>query len=176
MNDLILKAKAFATKAHGDINQKRKYTGEPYIVHPASVANRVSKITENANQICAAWLHDTVEDTEATIEDIEREFGKDIMILVEMLTDVSRPDDGNRKIRKEMDRQHSKLASPEAKTVKLADLNDNAYSIIKDGKSFAPVFMSEMELLLDVLKEGDERLYSEAREIVNTYKASRGKR
>jgi (p)ppGpp synthase/HD superfamily hydrolase len=57
------------------------------------------------------------------------EFAKEVVALVEMLTDVSKPEDGNRAVRKEIDRQHTALASPEGKTIKLADLIDNTQSM-----------------------------------------------
>jgi len=66
MTDLELKAKAFATKCHEDIKQVRKYTGEPYINHPAAVVEIVRSVPHTEAMLCAAWLHDTVEDTNAT--------------------------------------------------------------------------------------------------------------
>ncbi len=114
------KAKEFAEKAHASIDQKRKYTGEPYIVHPIEVAAIVATVTEDEAMIAAAYLHDTVEDTETTLEIIEMEFGSDIAALVEQLTDVSRLEDGNRAQRKALDLVHTSKASPRAKTIKLA--------------------------------------------------------
>ncbi|MCH2175428.1 MAG: HD domain-containing protein [Lentisphaeria bacterium] len=166
---LVSKAKEFASNAHAAVNQKRKYTHDPYIIHPAAVAKKVASVTSDQNLIAAAWLHDTVEDTNVTIEQIEDEFGKNIGLLVESLTDVSKPSDGNRKIRKEIDRLHTKQASPGAKTVKLADLIDNSKSILKYGDKFTDVFIHEMELLLEVLSEGDPSLFTEAQAIVRDY-------
>ena len=66
--------------------------------------------------LAAALLHDTVEDTGTPLKDIEAEFGPDVASLVEQLTDVSKPEDGDRKTRKEIDRQHIAKASVRAKT------------------------------------------------------------
>jgi (p)ppGpp synthase/HD superfamily hydrolase len=170
---MIAKARDFATKAHGDIGQVRKYTGDPYIIHPASVAKRVSKVSNDENLVVAAWLHDTVEDTEATLEDIQNEFGKDIHDLVESLTDISTPKDGNRAKRKEIDRQHTALGSPGAHTVKLADLIDNADSIMEYDQGFAKVFIKEKKLLLEVLSDGDQTLFDEAKAIIQNYEMSK---
>ena len=63
--------------------------------------------------------------------------------LVDDLTDVSKPQDGNRATRKELDRQHTAKASPDAKTIKLADLISNSRSIMKDDPNFAKVYMKE---------------------------------
>ena len=83
--------------------------------------------------------------------------------LVADLTDVSRPGDGNRAARKAIDRAHSAQASPRAKTIKLADLTDNCRDICRHDQRFARVFAAEMAALLEVLDEGDERLYRKAR-------------
>lgn len=97
---MINRARKFAEAAHGAINHKRKYTGVPYIVHPASVAKLVSSVTDNIEMICAAWLHDVVEDTPVTLEEIGSEFGGNVVNLVSDLTDLSIPEDRNRAIRK----------------------------------------------------------------------------
>lgn len=171
--DPLRRARRFAIEAHGSIDHRRKYTDEPYHVHPAAVAAKVATVSDDPDLIAAAWLHDTVEDTPVTLEDIEREFGPRIGALVKNLTDVSKPEDGNRKVRKTLDREHSAKGSAGAKTVKLADLIDNAVSIITHDPGFARRFMGEMELLLEVLKEGDGTLMAEAQGIVRDYRAGK---
>jgi len=96
MDDLVKQARLFAIELHQRIDQRRKYSNQPYDVHLKAVADIVSTVSEDQEMIAAAWLHDTVEDTPATIEDIGREFGPSVAKLVEELTDVSRPGDGNR--------------------------------------------------------------------------------
>ena len=157
---LIKKAAKFAAKAHGDISHRRKYTNEPYIVHPAQVAHMVSKVTDDVVMIAAAWLHDTVEDTPVSIEDIRREFGNEVAELVDDLSDVAKPEDGNRAVRNEINRKHTATASPRAKTIKLADLIDNTKSIVEHDHDFAIVYLKEKELVLEVLTEGDQTLYN----------------
>lgn len=164
--ELIGRARAFATEAHGNIDQRRRYTDEPYIVHPAAVAKIVSAVTGDAETIATAWLHDTVEDTGATIEVIEDTFGPSVAELVWWVTDVSRPEDGNRKTRKEIDRRHLAKAPARAKTVKLADLIDNTRSILKHDPKFAAVYIAEKALLLEVLTEGDPTLWRRAKDAV----------
>lgn len=167
VTDVEQKAMTFAYRKHSEIDHTRKYSGKPYIVHPAAVAELVRSVDHTPEMLAAAWLHDTVEDTKATLEQIRKVFGDEIYELVEMLTDVSRPEDGNRKTRKEMDRQHSAKASPEAKTVKLADLIHNSRSIIKQDPGFARVYLREMRDLLEVLKEGNSLLWNRAYEIAH---------
>lgn len=146
----------FATRAHGD--QKRKYTGEPYIVHPIAVAEIVRSVPHTPEMIAAALLHDTVEDTAATLLDIKERFGADVAVLVAWLTDVSTPFHGNRAIRKELDRQHLALAPPAAKTIKLADIIENSRSISVSDPTFWKVYRHEMVRLIDMLKDGDPLL------------------
>jgi hypothetical protein len=159
MNNLCERARDYAISAHSRINQLRKYTFQPYDVHLKSVADLVSMVTDDQEIIAAAWLHDTVEDTPATFEDIEREFGHGVSRLVMDLTDISRPADGNRAIRKEIDRDHTALASSRAKTIKLADLIDNCLDICRHDPEFGALFLRETADLLTVLHEGDQRLY-----------------
>ena len=80
---LIQKAYNYALQKHGE--QKRK-SGEPYIIHPTNVAYTIAEIGLDEKTICAALLHDVVEDTEATYEDIEREFGQEIAEMVDGVT------------------------------------------------------------------------------------------
>lgn len=100
------------------------------------------------------------------IELIEKQFGWCVAKLVAGLTDVSRPEDGNRKKRKEIDRQHTAVQSPACKTIKLADLISNTKSICEHDKEFAKVYVKEKELLLEVLTEGDPVLYKQAYDLM----------
>ena len=168
MTDIERRAKEFAERHHAAIGQTRKYTGEPYILHPAAVVEWVSSVPHTPEMVAAAWLHDTVEDTAATFDEVERVFGLKIAELVEMLTDVSKPSDGNRKARKALDRSHTAQASPAAKTIKLADLIDNSHSIIERDPEFAKVYLAEKSALLEVLTEGDPTLYDMASKIVHS--------
>ena len=85
-NKLILKAYNYAFSHHGD--QLRK-SGEPYIIHPLNVAYILAEIGLDDNTICAALLHDVVEDTEVTEADIKNEFGEEINYLVAGVTKLS---------------------------------------------------------------------------------------
>jgi guanosine-3',5'-bis(diphosphate) 3'-pyrophosphohydrolase len=122
--------------------------------------------------IAAAYLHDVVEDTPVTLEAIELEFGAEVARLVEELTDVSRPEDGNRKTRKAIDREHSAAASPEGQTIKLADLIDNSETITKHDPDFAKVYMREKRALLEVMSDGDRDLQARAWAILRAWEAT----
>ncbi|MCJ8518873.1 (p)ppGpp synthase/HD superfamily hydrolase [Pseudorhizobium tarimense] len=112
--------------------------------------------------IAAALLNDVVEVTPVTIDEIRAEFGEDVTELVEWLTDVSRPSDGNRRVRKHEDLMHLAGAPPAAKIIKLADLIGNTLTISKYDPSFWKVFRREKEALLKVLKEGNVTLWRTA--------------
>lgn len=161
--NLIKKAKIFATRYHN--GQVRKYTNDPYIVHPIAVAEIVKSVPHNNDMICAALLHDVVEDTDCDLTIILSEFNVHICEMVEMLTDVSKKSDGNRKIRRLIDLVHTSMATPEAKTIKLADLIDNTHSIVKYDKDFAITYLREKLNLLEVLKQGNKDLWKQAKEI-----------
>ena len=70
MNDLVRRAREFATSAHKRIGHRRKYSQQPYDAHLKAVANLVAEVSDDQQMIAAAWLHDTVEDTPATHHDI----------------------------------------------------------------------------------------------------------
>ena len=163
---LVERARLFAEAAHGRIDHRRKYTGVAYTEHLRQVADLVSEVTDDPEILAAAWLHDTIEDTPVTVRDIETAFGPALAGLVVELTDVSRPGDGNRAARKAIDLHHLAAASPRAKTVKLADLIDNCLDICANDPGFARTYITEMNALLGVLKEGDNGLYSRASEVL----------
>ena len=148
---LIDKALKFSTAAHAAVNQKRKYTGEDYIVHPIAVSNLVKENGGTDEMIAAALLHDTVEDTDVTREQIAEEFGWKIFKLVVELTDVTKPEDGNRATRKAIEAKRLGMASKEAQTIKLADLIDNTKTIFKYDPKFAKVYIQEKIALLEAM-------------------------
>jgi (p)ppGpp synthase/HD superfamily hydrolase len=175
MSQLVDKARIFAFKAHAE--QKRKYSGVPYISHPAEVVRLLEKIPGVTDEIlAAAWLHDVVEDCNVSLETIESEFGSAVASYVAGLSDVSKPEDGNRKARKLKDLQHTAIQCVEVKSIKLADLISNSLSILledhPDAKAFAKLYIKEKIALMEVLKEGDAGLYALARNLVEDYLAT----
>jgi GTP pyrophosphokinase len=84
--DIIKKAYAFADEAH---RGQLRSSGEPYMIHPADVAQTLAELRLDLPSIVTGLLHDTVEDTHATLEQIEKEFGKDVSELVDGVTKLS---------------------------------------------------------------------------------------
>ncbi len=120
---LFLKALHFAADKHRDQRRKGE-DASPYINHPIHVAQILTEVVgvEDIGVLCAAVLHDTVEDTETTSEDLEREFGSRIAGIVAEVTD----DKGLPKERRKQEQiAHAHFISPEGALVKVADKISN---------------------------------------------------
>lgn len=170
MSAIVEQARAFCVGAHTAVGQVRKYTFEDYHHHPFGVLEILERATDVDDEMrCAALLHDVEEDTQTKNSHIAWFFGKGVAALVSDLTDISKPEDGNREFRKAMDREHTAKASPRAKSIKLADLIHNSCNIMKCDQKFAKIYMPEKRALLEVLTEGDRTLYLIAKKLVDDY-------
>src|SRR5262245_31534927 len=124
--DVIARAREFAARKHAD--HTRKYTGESYFVHLEAVASILQRSGVTAPEtIAAAYLHDTVEDTDTTFDEIIQTFGDQVAELVYWLTDAEK---GKRKSRKLMSAWRLARAPWDAKLIKLADFIDNSATIV----------------------------------------------
>lgn len=150
---LIKEAAELAEKAHR--GQMRKYIGLPYIIHPYSVATAVAGYGGNENAVAAAWLHDVLEDTETTAEEILGWTNPEVLSLVQQLTNPSKMFPSlPRAKRREMDVEHIREASWEAKLVKLADRTDNLLGMLSGDPSaeFRALYVRESEALYSALE------------------------
>jgi (p)ppGpp synthase/HD superfamily hydrolase len=150
------KAIKFAHDAHA--TQTRKYTEEPYIIHPIMVMKLLQSLNYHEDVLCAALLHDVIEDTEITLPIIEKEFGPTVAEYVYYCTEISTLKDGNRIVRKKMDADHYAKGPKEAQSIKVADLIDNSVSIKKHDKNFWRIYQKEKRYLLSVLTRADVQL------------------
>lgn len=164
----ILRAVEYCKLWHGE--QRRKYTGEPYYLHPLEVAEILGSVHESENVVISGLLHDVVEDCGITFENISDQFGMYVSEVVREVTDVSKQSDGNRAERKQIDLEHLAKATYDGKTVKLADLISNTRSIVKHDPNFAAVYLKEKEALLTVLIGGNPFLYQMAYETLESAK------
>lgn len=162
MSSLYDKAVLFATKAHE--GQERKYTGEPYIRHPVAVAEIIKTVPHTEEMLAAAILHDVVEDTSVELVEITDVFGQEVSDIVYYLTDISRPEHGNRKTRKTIDAKHYARGPAEAQTIKVADLIDNTKDIRKHDSAFWEVYKHEKLYSLELLTKADKDLWLKAKE------------
>lgn len=159
---LYERAVKFAIKAHR--NQVRKYTGEPYIMHPLKVAEIVRTVEWHTDEmLAAAVLHDVVEDCDVTIQDVCDHFGTVVGMYVSYCTDVSIPSDGDRRTRKEKDAWHYSRGPAESQTIKIADLLHNTADIYANDPRFWEVYKHEKWYCLNLLTEADPGLWYQAR-------------
>ena len=131
--ELLDRAIIFAVNAHAGTERRGK--GFPYIVHPMEAVEIVATITPDQELLAAAALHDTVEDTEVTVEQLRAEFGERIASLVasesdEMVDGVSEEDSWHDRKQAAIDRLAA--ASHDAKIVALGDKLSNMRAIARD--------------------------------------------
>ncbi len=134
--DLLDRAIIFAVNSHKGTERRGK--GFPYVVHPLEAVSIVSTMTRDQELLAAAALHDTIEDTSVTMDDIRREFGERVARLVEEESDkfaegVSEEDSWHDRKKAAIDRLAK--ASRDAKMVALGDKLSNARAIWRDYKT-----------------------------------------
>ncbi|PQA55517.1 HD domain-containing protein [Siphonobacter curvatus] len=173
--ETLEKIQEFARQAHE--GQRRKYADEPYINHPIRVMQVCEAYTQELPVLAAALLHDVLEDTEVTAEEMQ-EFLSGVMgeaevrrtlKLVQELTDVYTHADYpglNRDQRKSREAERMAKVSPAAQTIKYADILDNSLDIVESESDFAPKYLIESKTLLQRMTWGDKTLHKRAAEAV----------
>lgn len=163
-----ISAQEYATRRHGATGELRQITGLPYITHPEGVVALVRTVPHTQAMLDAGWAHDTVENAGGTLEEIRYLFGPECAEYVGSLTKVSTRADGNRARRFAIDQAHLAKASPPAKTVKLADIIENAQTAWQLPPAFAELWLNEKVQQLEVLREGDPTLWELAHQTVHS--------
>lgn len=174
MSELIKKAKEWAHAAHDSIGQKRNYGGHNYWVHTDAVAEALKRAGESDVVVAAGEIHDVFEDVsdkspDYSIENARKLFGDKVVDLALEVTNVytkEKYSEFNRSKRKHLEHKRLSNISKEAKSIKLADIGNNADGISDTDFSFAKVWLTEAAQLLLVLKEGNSTLYKEAVRVV----------
>jgi len=158
---LIIKAARFALNAHRE--QKRKYTGEPYIMHPARVAGRVTMLSNTTEaMIAAAWLHDVVEDCGVKDEQILEEFGLPVADLVVQLTKPSKQFPHLlRTERERIDCEYLATVPDGAKRIKMCDRIDNLNDMAGAKSKFKILYVEESRRLVASIGGADSELAAE---------------
>ena len=131
--ELLDRAIVFAVRAHAGTQRRGK--GFPYIVHPLEAVSIVATMSADQEMLAAAALHDTVEDTEVTLQQIREEFGERVAELVACDTDTAREGDRNEKgwhQRKQEAIDRIASAPHDAKIVALGDKLSNMRAIARD--------------------------------------------
>jgi (p)ppGpp synthase/HD superfamily hydrolase len=151
---------AFAAQKHE--GQVRKLSQDPYIVHPVNVANILTALNEQDELVKAAYLHDTLEDTDTTFEELIEKFGEKVAGLVKELT-------SDRSAVKEVGKaqyltEKMNNMSIEALTIKLADRLDNVSDLNDSDIEFTQRYLKETEFIMAHLKrklnKNQRRLYN----------------
>jgi hypothetical protein len=175
-NEILDKIRSFADAAHG--SQIRKYSKERYINHPVRVMETCREYTQDLPVLAAALLHDVLEDTKVTRQELNK-FLISVMgtglatithHLVVELTDVYiKPDYPllNRRTRRTKEAERLGGVSPEAQMIKYADIIDNVVDISRQDTDFALVYIRESKQLLQQIDKGDPALYQRAIQIVD---------
>lgn len=157
--DYILKVTHAMILWHGD--QKRRYTGEPYVAHPVEVAGIIAgRGWCGVDALAAALLHDVLEDTSATFDDVAAVAGEKVARMVLALTNAP---GRNRAMRKAADRERLAGAGAVVQTIKIADLLSNAPCIREHDPKFWVTYRKEALDLLDALVDADAGLREELR-------------
>jgi len=147
IRDRILeRALIFAQKKHN--NKFRKYTGEPYISHMYEVAGILSCVTNNEICLAAGYLHDVIEDTNTSADELSNVFCSDIAEIVLSLSNLYV---GTRGERHRLYVYQLESASQIAQTVKVADIISNTKSIAKNDAKFSNIYLPECENILNHL-------------------------
>lgn len=175
--NIILKAAQFAKQAHGD--QKRKHTGEPYIVHPMRVAGMMAlhpitvdegyaplAMLTGEQMVAVAWLHDVLEDTTVTPAELEQAFGSPIVTGVVHLTGTPPTPGMNREQRKRHDFAKLAASAREIRIIKLLDRHDNLRDLVELlaadagkavdlGRDWLRKYAEETRWLVDAIGDAD---------------------
>ena len=164
---MIQKAILFGRYVHR--NQVRKFTGKAYTTHTETVGDMAQWLGLDEDVVVAAYLHDTIEDQEVTVELLTALFNANVAKNVWWLSDQSIASDGNRATRKAIDRAHIEQAPVQIKTVKLIDSYDNLKDIRVNDPNFAKVYFREKADLIDVLRDGDIRILEMVQDLIDEY-------
>lgn len=144
MNQVI----QFGQQKHA--GQVRKFSGQPYFTHPSQVAEIVKQFSKDPEIIAAAYLHDTLEDTETTYDEIAVSFSTRVADLVQELTSVK---EDSQKLGKAVYlSQKLNQMSPEALLIKLADRLDNVSDLGTTSESFSEKYKKETRYILENLR------------------------
>ena len=158
----------YADQAH--IDQVRKYIPKRYIVHPFKVMKRCRKYTDDFAVLAAALLHDVLEDTSVTRDELvtflktmtDQHTANKIVNIVVELTDVYTEEHFphmSRQERRMMEAKRLEFVSEEAQLIKYADIMDNTNEIVECDPGFAMVYLHECMEILHKMIKGNIQLY-----------------
>lgn len=160
--DLIEKAKEYATEKHKGVT--RKFSEEPYINHPSSVADIVKEHGGTPEMIAAAWLHDVVEDTDTPLSEIKDLFGSKIASLVDELTNPPSVEQSGKKT--EYMARKMAVMSSDGLTIKLSDRLNNVSDFPTANPKFVRKYAPKTKFIVDSLEESGRPLNREQKILI----------
>lgn len=168
--NMILRAANLARRAHE--GQKRKYTLRPYIEHPARVAGKVAiYVNATEDMVAAAFMHDVLEDTQATYHEIVDATGHGAATLVKLLTNPSKEHpEVSRAERKAIDRAHLEKAPWEVKVIKMVDRMDNLLELGGSPWDFQLLYAQESIMLAEAIGDVDPYMKKDLVEMATAIK------
>lgn len=167
------KALCFADEAHS--GQMRDFSGEPYIEHPKRVAEIVSEAGMDDEHIIIALLHDTIEDTDVTSEQIHKQFGTTVGVGVDYLTEPAKARGDANSMPKEKRKaeflRQLETAPKDIKAIKLCDILDNTRDMSlyykKNTVRAEKFYFAKMDMLTRLIKS-DPVLFEKAAKALDT--------
>ena len=169
MDPELAKAHLYASVAHSAAGQTRKYTGEPYMVHPYAVAQLLCWYGATNDQLAAAFLHDVVEDTEVTEDHLSAHFNPGIVKLVMEVTEPDdkehwgRPGRPDRATRRALEAKRRTTISGHGQDISCADSMSNACDVVDVAKAdYARTYLTELKARTKGLTEASWKIRNAA--------------
>lgn len=167
---LILKAARFADRAHQ--GQTRKFTSQPYIVHPDRVAARVAKLPyANEEMVAAAWLHDVIEDCGITPTVLSDYFPTEVVDMVVYLTNYRKDCGLSNRLRRIADLERIATAPLDVRIIKLCDRTDNVRDSLRAEIGFRRSYIVKAQTFLDRIRGTDSLLEEELAAAIDELRA-----
>lgn len=186
--NLIEKAKAIAYEAHKGV--KRKVSGDPYIVHPERVANKVASLAgTNEEDVAAAWLHDVIEDAgEGLAEEVKVELKAQYtqrikdecgVVVLGLVQELTFPTEGTEWIKKPRAEKNVirfkqiREMTQRAQRIKMVDRWDNLQDMEGAARNWLAKMVDESWTLLDICKDADPAMAAELKDVIQKSQGGR---
>jgi hypothetical protein len=156
ISPFVMSVLKFSKESHN--GQERRFINLPYIMHPMELATRLLLEKFSDDVIAGALLHDVVEDCNVSLDAIENQFNKQVAYYVYYLSDIAKPEEGNRKVRQDINFIHFSKSDWDTHNIKLVDLISNTRSLVICDPRFASVYLPELINGMDYFKEHEKKL------------------
>lgn len=167
--------KLYTKAAHDACGQVRKLSGEPYWVHPIGVADIVARYTDDIATIQGALLHDVIEDTKITRDQLVDVFGQEVGDIVQGCSDPQQKDPNMpRSVRKRINREHAAQQNSKVQNIKVADSIYNLLDMEGMDRESCIQYLKEKEQMIDMMILADDDLQWYAYGVIESLKEEYG--